>query len=86
MHMYVYYSFSDMTDYIGKSQEISFTSGEGVGSKIDINITLLQDANATEGLEVFYGRLTVLATVTHIITNVFPRETEIYIMYDNSKK
>ena len=84
MHMYVYYSFSDMTDYIGKSQEISFTSGESVGSKIDINITLLQDANATEGLEVFYGRLTVLAT--HIITNVFPRETEIYIMDDNSKK
>ena len=73
-----------MIDYIGKSQDISFTSGESIGTKIDINITILQDVNATEGLEVFYGRLTVLTT--HVITNVFPGEIEIYIMDDKSKK
>ena len=76
--------FSGMTDYIRKFQEISFISEESVGSKININITILQDAKVTEGLEVFYGRLTVLAT--HVIAVVILHEAEIYIMDDNSKK
>ena len=69
-------------DYTATSQTISFTSGEGVGSTVDITIPIIDD-DITETLESFFGSLTLLPTNLNV--SVTPNQAEIFIT-DNNRK
>ena len=69
-------------DYTTTSQTISFTSGQGVGSTVDITIPLIDD-NITEAVEYFFGSLTLIPT--NLDVSVTPNQTKIFITDNNSK-
>ena len=78
-------------DYHKVLQNITFTSGQGVGSQVNISITIIND-NIAESDESFYGNLSLdylFGTITPFpisqSVSVDPKETEIVILDDDSK-
>ena len=69
-------------DYTTTSQTISFTSGQGVGSTVDITIPIIDD-NIIEAVEYFFGSLTLIPT--NLDVSVTPNQTKIFITDNNGK-
>ena len=69
-------------DYTATSKTITFTSGQDVGSTVDITIPIIDD-NITETLESFFGSLTLLPT--NLDVSVAPNQANISII-DNNRK
>ena len=69
-------------DYTASYETISFTSGQGVGSTVDITTSIIDD-NITEAVESFFVNLTLL--LTNLNVSVTPNQTEIFIT-DNNRK
>ena len=62
--------------------QISFTSGQGVGSLVNISIPIIDD-DIIEGTEFFFGILTIVTVDER--TSPYPKETELHIIDDDGE-
>ena len=83
MPVFIFYLHLDPSDYITTTQIISFTSGETVGSTVNISIPVIDD-NIAETLESFIGGLHLISS--NLVVTVTPNRTQIFINDDGDRK
>ena len=87
-------SAGHIIDYIGTLQNITFTPGQGVGSKVNVSIPIINN-NFVEGKKSFFGRLSLFFFGFNLAilrpfnvsqdVSLKPNETEITIIDDDGK-
>ena len=78
----IYFISPGGSDYFATTQDITFNSGQGVGSQVDISIPIINN-NVTESIESFFGKLSQVSISESIILN--PNFTEVIITDDDRK-
>ena len=73
----------DPSDYTTTTETIFFTSGQTLGSTVDISIPIIND-NIAETLESFFGGLSQIST--NLAVTVAPTESQIFIYDDGDRK
>ena len=76
------FMISGGSDYSTLLQNITFTTGQSVGSQVNISIPIIND-NTIESIESFFG--SIFAYPVKQIVDVRPDKTEVSITDDDSK-
>ena len=71
-----------MSDYTTTSYVITFTSGQSIGSAINISIPIMSD-DMTESIESFFTSITLLSVDLNVLVQL--SSAVVFILDDDSK-